>query len=140
MNWTKLAITGVIIGIVYFFLGWLVYGILLKDAMTMPEGMRELIEYKPEEMSMGLMLLSCLVWGVFLAFFYMKAGISDWKGAAINGAIIAALMSLSMGAGMAAMYKFASMDNAFTDIVANAFCSALSGAAGGWYLGRGKTA
>jgi hypothetical protein len=140
MNWTKLIIGTVIAGIIYFFLGWLVYGILLADAMPLAEGMKELIERKPEEMDMGMMILSCLAWGLLLTYCLMKMGISNWQGGGMQSAILAAIISLSVGAGMVAMYTYTNMQNTLIDVVANAVCSGISGAAAAWYLGRGKTA
>lgn len=140
MNWTKLIIGTVIAGIIYFFLGWLVYGILLADAMPLAEGMKELIERKPEEMDMGMMILSCLAWGLLLTYCLMKMGISNWQGGGMQSAILAAIISLSVGAGMVAMYTYTNMQNTLIDVVANAVCSGISGAAAAWYLGQGKTA
>lgn len=140
MNWTKLIVATVIAGIIYFFLGWLVYGILLADAMPLADGMKELIQRKPEEMDMGMMVLSCLAWGLFLAYCLMKMGISTWQSGGMQSAVIAAILSLSMGAGLVAMYTFTNMQNTLIDMVANAVCSGVSGAAAAWYLGWGKTA
>ena len=136
MNVTKFTIAALIAGIIYFFLGWLVYGILLEGVMTLPDGMKEIIEYKPEEMKMGMIVLSCLVWGILLAYLLEKMGISDWKSGAVTCAIVALIISLSMGSGQVAMWKFATMNNVLIDMCANAFCSAIAGAAAAWYLGR----
>lgn len=140
MNWTKLIIASVIAGILYFFLGWLVYGILLTDVMTMPEGMKEMIERKPEEMNLVLMFLSCWAWGVFMSYVFMKMGVSGWQDGGIQGAVIGVILSFSMGASMVAMYTFSNMNNTYIDMVANGVCSGMIGAVIGMYLGRTKTA
>ncbi len=139
MNWTKLIIASVIAGILYFFLGWLVYGILLKDAMTMPEGMKEIVERKPEDMNMTLMLISCLAWGVFISYIYIKMGTSGWMDGAIQGVVISVLLSLSIGANMTAMFTFTNMNNTYIDMLASGVCGGLAGAVIGMYLGRTKT-
>lgn len=60
MNWSKWIVASLIAGIVYYLLGWLVYGMLLADAMPLAEGMADIVQKKPEEMDMTLMIVSCL--------------------------------------------------------------------------------
>ena len=136
MNWTKLIVAGLIGGVVYFFLGWGVYGMALADVLSLPADIKAVIEYPQEEFKMGMMILSCIAWGMLLSFVLSKIGSSTWQTGAITSAIIAALVSLSVGAGQAAMWRFGSLNNTFIDMLANAFCSGISGAAVAWYLGR----
>jgi membrane protein YqaA with SNARE-associated domain len=136
MNWSKLTIGALIGGIVYFLLGWLIYGILLKDAFAWPEGMRELVERKEEDMNMMAMIVSCLAFGLLLSYLLSKMGITNIQNGALTSAIIAALVSLTVGAGMTAMMKFGSFQNTFIDMGANAVCAAIAGAAITWWLGR----
>lgn len=136
MNWTKLALGTVVGGILYFFLGWLVWGILLKDSMPMPEGMSELISYKPEEMKMELMMASCLFWALFMTWVLMKIGSTTFQSGATNGAIAGLLVGLTYGLSLAAMYKFWSVNNTLIDGVANLVVNALLGGIIGWILGR----
>lgn len=138
MNWSKWIIASLIAGIVYYLLGWLVYGMLLADAMPLAEGMADIVQKKPEEMDMALMIVSCLAWGFLVGYVLVKSGASNWQEGATQGFIIGALMSLSMGAGMVAMYKFPLMSNTWIDMVANGVCTALSAAVAAWFLGRGK--
>ena len=137
MNWTKFAIATVIGTIVYFLLGWLVYGILLMDLTGMPEAFKEVNEYPPEEFKLSFMILSCLAYGALLAWVCMKwAGVSTFTGGFRVAAILGVLISLSLGLGFVAMYKFGSVQSTAIDAVANIFVSGLSGGAIGWYLGR----
>ena len=136
MNWTKLALGTVVGGILYFFLGWLIWGILLKDAMTMPEGMRELIEYKPEEMKMELMAASCLIWALFMTWILLKLGNTTFQSGATNGAIIGLLLGLTYGLSFASMYKFGSLNNTLIDSVANLVANGIMGGIIAWILGR----
>lgn len=136
MNWTKLALGTVVGGILYFFLGWLIWGILLKDAMTMPEGMNALIEYKPEEMKMGLMVASCLIWALFMTWILLKLGNTTFQSGATNGAIIGLLYSLTYGLSLASMYKFWTVNLTLIDSLASAVVNALLGGIIAWILGR----
>lgn len=128
MDLGKLSIGALIGGIVYFLLGWLVYGILLLDVLP-PSG-------DPDSMNMVLMALSCLFWGLLLAWLIQKNGISTWQTGATFGAIVGALTSLTVGFGMAATSPTSTVNSAVIDALANAFCSGLTGAAIGWYFGR----
>lgn len=134
MNWSKLAIAALIGGLVYFLVGWLVYGILLKDAMPLPEG----ISRPDDQMNMGYMVLSCIAFAALLAYVASRIGISTLQSGAILGAVMGALVSLSVGFGQAAMYTFGTAQNALIDTVANAVVSGIAGATIGWYLGRNK--
>jgi len=134
MNWSKLSIATLIGGVVNFLVGWLVYGILLKDAMPLPEG----ISRPDDQMNMGFMIVSCLAYTALIAYLASRIGISTTQSGAILGAIIGALISFSVGFGMAAMYTFGTVQNTLVDTGANAVVSAITGGVIGWYLGRNK--
>lgn len=139
MNFTKLSVGTLIGGVVYFLMGWLVYGILLMDVMSIPEEFNSIL-YPEEEFKMVLMLVSCLVWGLLLTYILLNwGGINSFGSGLLPAAIIGALVSLSVGLGMAAMYKFSNIQNVFIDAVATAVISGIAGGFIGWYLGRGKS-
>ena len=56
MDTKKFVLAGLIGGVAYFFLGWLVYGILLMDLMAIPEEFRSIIEYPEEEFRISYMI------------------------------------------------------------------------------------
>ena len=137
MDTKKILIGGIIGSVVYFFLGWLVYGILLKETLAIPEEMSAVIEYSADEWKMSFMIISCLAQGWFLAFIFNRwAGISTFIGGAKGGVIIGAFISVIVGTSMLSMYKFGSVPNLVIDVVANAICMGLTGGVIGWYLGR----
>lgn len=136
MNWTKLALGTVVGGIVYFLLGWLVWGMLLTDVFTWPDGIREVVERKPEDFGMGLMVASSLIWALFLTWTLNKFGNTSFQSGATNGAIIGALISLAYGLSFAAMYTYGSVNNTLIDTLANAVVNAIVGGLIAWLLGR----
>ncbi len=137
MDWTKFTLGTLIGGIAYFFLGWLIYGILLHDMLSIPADMAEVVSYPPEEFKISFMIISCLVWGAFLTLILLRwAGISTFMGGLKAGAIMGALISLSVGFGMASQFKFGSVNNILIDMVGNAICTGLAAGLIGWYLGR----
>ena len=137
MNWTKFLIATLIGGIAYFFSGWLVYGLLLNDLMAAPPDLAQVVTYPEEEFKIGYMALSCLVWGALLAFIFMRwANISTFMGGLKGGAILAALISLSVGLGLASQYKVWSIQTTLADVIGGAITTGLAGGLIGWYLGR----
>lgn len=132
LNWSKFAVASLLGGIVYFLLGWLVYGFLLQGMMTMPEG----IEVPEDQMNILYMVLSCLFFAALITYVAMRIGLSTWQSGAVLAIVMGVLMSLSLGLGQAAMYTFGSLSNTFYDVIGNAICGGAAGAVIGWWLGR----
>ena len=134
MNWGKTLLAALVGGIIQFFLGWAIYGIALESTFAPSEEMAKCI-MKP--FVMWAMIVSCLAWGFMFAYIFAKwAGIKTFGTGAVAGAIIAALVSLSVDMSMFSFYSFMSIQNIVIDIVAAAFISAITGGAIGWMLGR----
>ena len=137
MDTKKVTIGGILGGIVYFFLGWLIYGILLRGTLALPAEISAVIEYPPEEMKISFMIISCLALGLFLAVIFNRwAGISTFTGGMKGGAFIGLSISLIVGTSMLSMYRFGSVPNLIIDMVANAICMGIAGGVVGWFLGR----
>ena len=137
MDTKKFLLAGLIGGVAYFFLGWLIYGILLRDLMVLPEDFKSIIEYPEEEFRISYMIMSCLAFSYFITFIFMKwAGIKTFKTGAKAGAIIGLFVSFSIGTSMVSMYKFALMANTLWDMLGSAITVGITGGIIGWYLGR----
>jgi hypothetical protein len=133
MNTQKVLIGGIIGGVVYFFLGWLVWGVLLKDMMSAPES----VARGDENFIMWAMIVSCIVYGLFLAYIYNKwAGISTFSTGASAGALIGGVLSLFIGLAQHSMLNYVSLQQVALDVVASAVVTAIIGGIIGWYLGR----
>ena len=134
MNTNKILVAGLIGGVAAFLLGWLVFGILLKDAMVSPvAGFM-----KPEEdMIWWAMIASNLIWGMTYAYIFVQwASISTWMTGAKAGAILGLLISLSYDLSFFAMTNMFTMQSMLMDVLASVFMSAAIGAVIGWWLGR----
>jgi TRAP-type C4-dicarboxylate transport system permease large subunit len=137
MNWNKVLIGGLLGGVVYFFLGWLVWGILLKDMDSTPDS----VALVDNNMHMWAMAVSCILWGMLLAYIFNRwAGIRSMAGGATAGATIALLTSLSHGLSMHATMNFYGVNHVLVDAIATTLVSAITGAVIGWFLGREKIA
>ncbi len=139
MDRSKFTLAGVIGGIVYFFLGWLVYGIVLRDVTALPDDIRAVVEYPPEEFKMSFMIISCLVYGLFLSFIASYwAKVSTLGGGFKVGAIVGVFVTLAVGFGMSSMFRMNTIPQIFINAVAEIVCAGGAGAVIGWFLGRGK--
>lgn len=133
---TKVITAGVIGGLVSFFLGWVIWGMLLMDTMTQYQNASCM---KPEsEMNMGLLIVANLIWGFLYAYIF-----SNWKSELSfkSGLVPGAVMSVMIGLAFD-LYTitFTTMSNSYTPIginfVANAVVGAIIGGAVTWWLGR----
>ncbi len=130
---TKAIVGGLIGGIVYFLIGWLVYGVLMKDAMSGIPCMRT-----PETMSMIWILVGNLFSGLLMGYLLSKmAGANSAKGGAMAGLVIGLLFSAGYDC---LMYGTTTMMDSPTgivmDVIMSGVMSAIVGAVVGWWLSR----
>jgi len=129
MNFTKFLIAALVGSIVYFLLGWLVYGILFTEI------------YPPSEKERLLFVfLGCLSFATLLSYVFNKwAGISSWmsgaKAGAILGFLIAVYMNLFMYSGMAEV----NYQNMLLDIALGTVMGAITGAFVAMFSGKVAT-
>ena len=136
---SKTLIGGLIAGVVSFFLGWLVFGILLKgyyDANTFPyTGLNRL------EPIMWALIIANLAWGLLLAYILELAGANSMAKGFTIGLIVFFLATLGMDTFSIAFMRLMRIRLALVDIGLNALFGGLLGAIVGWWYGRGnKTA
>lgn len=134
MNLQKVLISGIIIGVISFFLGWLIWGILLADMLTM-EGMSSVM--RPEaDMIMWAMIVSNLVWGIFLAYVFDLGNINDMQKGAMVGAMLSILIVAAYDFGLYSMTTMYTLSDVVKDIVVNTVFMAILGGILGWWNGR----
>ena len=133
---TKTIIGGVFGGIAFFFLGWLIFGIVLGPMTASYTNMSCM---RPEaELSVSLLAVANLLWGLTFAYIFSKMpSITGFASAAVQGAIISILIGLSYDL---FMYIFSTMSNslvpAIYNVVGNAVLGAIGGGVIGWWMGR----
>ena len=111
MDTKKFILAGIIGGVAYFIISFIVYGFVLGDLMAMPEGY-ENIEYGKDDFRISYLIMSCLATSFFLSYVFMKwANISTFKTGVKAGAIIGLFISFMVGTSMVSMFKFALMAN-----------------------------
>ncbi len=91
----KVWIAGLAGGVAAFFLGWLIWGILLMDFSeantTVYEGLFK------EQMNMVTIFIGCLLWAFTIAWIYYNfSGRKSVQGGAVTGAILGLLIAAMM--------------------------------------------
>ena len=137
MNSQKFIVGGVVGGIVNFILGWLVYGMLLKDFMA--SNASSGIMRADSDMIWWALIVGNLCVGFLLAYVIGKGGAaSAAKGAAV-GFVVGLLVSLGYDLIMyATSTVMTSLKGVAADVAGSALISAITGAVVGWVLGMSK--
>jgi hypothetical protein len=133
---TKTLVAGLLGGVGFFLLGWLLYGILLKDTLANYQSgnfMRA-----DADMNMPVLVLGNLVYGLLVAYIYSQwASISTFVTGLQRGALIGFLLSLGMNC---IWYATSTLMTEFTGVIIEAVIGTviwgLVGGIVGWYLGR----
>jgi hypothetical protein len=136
MDTAKLFVAGLLGGVINFFLGWLVWGILLMDYFsshtTNPQVARS-----SENMVFWALIGGNLVFGFLHAYILYKANVKTPASGAILAATISALVTLGSNLMMYAQSDLLQLSIVLPDVLASAVVSAIVGATIGWYYGRG---
>ena len=133
---SKTLIGGVIGGVAFFLLGWLIFGIVL---MPMTASYTNMSCMRPEaELSLPLLAVANLLWGLTFAYIFSKMpGITGFASAAVQGAIISVLIGLSYDI---FMYVFTTMNTSLViavyNLIGNIILGGLGGGVIGWWMGR----
>lgn len=126
--------------ILFFLLGWLVYGILLMDFMTANTTQYEGLN-KGEDMNLFLLFLANLSMGFILAIIFGTwARITTFSKGFIAGLILFFLLALNMDLSFYAMMNLFTLQWMVVDIIVFTIMGGLIGGVVGWILGYGRKA
>ena len=137
MNTKKIVVGSLAGGLAYFLLGWVVYGILMKDYCATnlnPTGMR-----KEEEMILWAMGVSNIAFAMLLALIFSWSNTSSILNATKMAAIIGLLVSISIDLSFYAMTTmYQSRSIIIVDVIVNTILTAIVGAIVYWTMCLGK--
>ena len=121
---------GLTAGVVAFFLGWLIYGVLLKGCMEgeCSEAMKGMMRAE-SDMIWWALIASNLLFGYMIALYGTAQGASGWMDWAKKSALIGAVYSLAYGLSGYAMMDMMSLQGFLTDAAITAVMAACMGAA-----------
>jgi hypothetical protein len=137
MNSQKFIVGGIVGGVVYFILGWVIFGMLLKDFMTSNASSGTM--RADSDLIWWALIVGNLCLGFLLAYVIGKGGAaSAGRGAAI-GFVLGLLVSLGYDLIMyATSTVMTSLKGVAADVAATAVMSTIAGAVVGWVLGMSK--
>lgn len=138
MSIKKITIAGIAGGVVYFLLGWLVYGILMKNFYA--EHMNNCAMRPEADMIWWALIVANIMWGVLIAYIFNRwANITSLSAGLSAGAILFLLLGLAFGLGF---YAYTTMYNDMTgmivDILIGTVMGAIVGGVVGFVLGKIK--
>jgi hypothetical protein len=136
MDTAKLVVAGLLGGVINFFLGWLVWGILLMDYFT-SHTTNPQVARSSENMVFWALIVGNLVFGFLYAYILYKANVKTPGSGAILAGTIAALITLGYDLMIYAQFDLFELSIVLPDVLASIVVSAIVGAAIGWYYGRG---
>ena len=120
MKTQKILIGGLVAGISMFFLGWLIYGMLLSGFMS--ENCSNTNMRPMDQMIWWALILSNLISGLLLAIVLQWSGSLTFGAGAKTGAILGLLIVLSFDL---SMYSMSTMYNSFSVVIVDSICGAI---------------
>jgi len=138
MNFKKLFIGGIVGGILYFGLGYLVYGNLLADFMHKHPGTATGVDRAMEDFQFLYLIIGNLTLGFLLAYIFVKANVNSMAAGLVTGGIVGLLLSVSIDTMMYATTNIISKTAMAADVAAMTVISAIVGAGIGMAMGMGN--
>ena len=138
MSIKKITIAGIAGGAVYFLLGWLVFGMLLKEFFA--THMNSSMMRPDTEMIWWAMIASNLFWGVLVAYIFNRcANITTLSAGLSAGFIIFLFLALAISLGFYAFSNmYTDMTGLMVDIAVNTVMGSILGGVVGFVLGKVK--
>lgn len=132
-NIKKVFLGGLAGGVVIFFLGWLIHGVLLANFEATNSSTVGTSKVPPD---FGPLIGGHIVWGFLLAVILLWANTKSVLEGFQNGAIVGLLYSLSSGLSSFGVSKLTTLDGLLVGIVVAAASNAITGAVIGFILRR----
>jgi hypothetical protein len=126
MNTKKLFIGGIVGAIVYFLLGYLIYGKLLMSYFMEHHGLTtDANRAQPIFLYLGI---GNLLMGFLLSYIFVKGKVSSFGGGFVTGGIVGLLMASSTDSIVYATSTVMSKSGIVADVIAFTVISAITGA------------
>ena len=128
MNTNKFLIGGIVAGVLYFGLGYLVWGVLLKSFMETNMGTATGVMKAMGEFEWWALIVGNLFSGLTLSYVLNKAGANSASSGAAVGATIGLLISAGFNFTMFGVSNISNLTGSLGDIGANTVVAAIIGA------------
>ena len=139
MNTQKFLVSGIVGGIVSFFAGYLVYGLLLMDFFAQNAGTATGAMRPMNDMIWWALIVGSIFMGLLYSYIFNRwANINSLAAGLAAGAVIGLLMTAAIDLTMYATLNLSNLTSTVVDIVVGTVMGAIVGGAVGMTNGMGK--
>lgn len=137
MNTKKFLLGGIVAGVAYFLLGWLIYGTLLRGFMSdhTTSGMKAIMR-PDEQFILWSMILGNMVFGFLISYVLLKSNVAGAAAGMIMGAVIGFFTSAAIDFIMYAQLDSNDMTAIAADILAMTLISSIVGGITGYLFSK----
>ncbi len=140
MDIKKLLVGGIVGGILFFGLGYLIYGNLLAGFMQKHPGTATGVDRAMEDIQFLYLAIGNLAMGFLLAYIFIKSNVSSLAAGLFTGGVVGALVSVGVDCMMYGTTHVISKTAMAADVAAMTVMCAIVGAVVGMVMGMGKKA
>ena len=133
----RVLVGGLIGGLVFFLLGYLIYGIALASVFA--ENTLEGVARNMDDFQWAFLILGNFFFGFLLAYVLDKANTLSFSSGATVAAVVGLLVGLAVNFTMYGTTHTHTLTAHFADIIGVTIISAVAGGIIGWWYGRGRT-
>lgn len=138
MDLKKLFMGGIVGGILFFLLGWLIYGMLLMDFMNNHTGAAGNVSRS--EPDFLYLAIGNLAMGFVLAYIFVKGNVNSMANGFITGGIVGLLIAVGYDCMIYATTTVISKTAMAADVAVSTVMTAVAGAVVAMVMGMGKKA
>ncbi len=140
MDIKKLLMGGIVGGILYFGLGYLIYGNLLLNFMKNHPGTAMNVDRADADFQFLYLIIGNLAMGFLLAYIFVKSNVNSLAGGFVTGGVVGALVSVGVDCTMYGTTNILSKTAMAVDVAVMTVVFAFIGAVVGMVMGMGKKA
>lgn len=140
MDIKKLLTGGIVGGILFFALGYLIYGNLLTGFMQKHPGTASGVDRAMEDIQFLYLAIGNLAMGFLLAYIFVRSNVNSMAAGLFTGGVVGALVSVGADCVMYATTNVISKTAMAADVAAMTVMCAIVGAVVGMVMGMGKKA
>ncbi len=140
MDIKKLLMGGIVAGILFFLLGWLAYGTLLRTFFMNHPGTVMGVDRPDKEIQFLYLVIGNLALGFTLAFIFTKSNVNSLSSGLVTGGLIGLLFSVGINCMMYATTNIVSKTAMAAGVATDTVMWAIAGAVVGAMMGMGKKA
>ena len=128
MDIKKLLIGGIIGGILFFLLDWLVYGNLLMNFMKDNPGTAMNVSRAQSDMQYLYLAIGNLSGGFLLSYIFVRANVNSFSSGLVTAGVVSALLSVAVDVTMYGWSNIMSKKSLMADVLAYIVIGAVVGA------------